>query len=460
MVRPGAGVLLIEVKDWDLDHYTVDAAGRWRLKKNGVPKRSPVDQVEGYKQNLYDLHIEHLLKRTITNSHAFGLVRCAVYFHNAAEKEAQDYCKGSGYTIVLGRDSLGESGIRRLVGRARLGGSSALFDDELYRSFRRHLRPPVHNPDEGRVIAYTPKQQALIVSEPGVARKVRGVAGCGKTLVLARRAVNAHARTGERVLLLTFNISLRNYIRDRISEVRKPFAWDAFYITHYHQFFKTEANNHGVVYGNLLAAANKKDFFEGVKDEIERYDAVFVDEVQDYEEVWIRTIRTYFLKEEGEFVVFGDEKQNVYGRAMGEDRRPNTTIPGRWNELHESHRLNERIVGLAQDFQRAFFDGYDLDESIEVMQGDLFVGPPRVCYVAQPDGDASFSLVRDLLGAWDLHPNDVTILAPRVEPLRALDQRFRQTGQRTAITFETEEERIALAEHHGDGTMGVRARGG
>lgn len=68
-------------------------------------------------------------------------------------------------------------------------------------------------------IVYTTKQKRLIISSPKK-QKVQGVAGSGKSLVLAARAVNALERTKGRILILTFNITLINYLHDRISDVR------------------------------------------------------------------------------------------------------------------------------------------------------------------------------------------------------------------------------------------------
>ena len=45
------------------------------------------------------------------------------------------------------------------------------------------------------------------------------------------------------VLILTYNISLKQYIHDKISDVREDFRWDNFYIVNYHQFIKTALNN-------------------------------------------------------------------------------------------------------------------------------------------------------------------------------------------------------------------------
>ncbi len=67
-----------------------------------------------------------------------------------------------------------------------------------------------------------------------------------KTLVLAKRAVNAYLRTNSEILILTFNLSLKNYIRDKINDVRESYPWEKFYITNYHQFIKSEANNYNL----------------------------------------------------------------------------------------------------------------------------------------------------------------------------------------------------------------------
>ena len=61
-MRQGYGVMIIEVKDWNLNHYYLDEKRKWRLKLNNAFLKSPVDQVLQYKDNLYNLHIENLLE--------------------------------------------------------------------------------------------------------------------------------------------------------------------------------------------------------------------------------------------------------------------------------------------------------------------------------------------------------------------------------------------------------------
>jgi len=381
VMRKGSGVLVFEVKDWNLDAYYIDPHGKWRLKENDASiENSPLEQVRAYKQHLYDWHIDGLLKKGLDNDDYFGVVYCAIYFHRHDEVVARRFCEnGDGYTQILGRDSLIEDRLRSLLHICYLDRQSRYFNNALYESFRRHLRPPKHMMEEGKTFDYKPKQKALMESHP-IEQKIRGVAGSGKTTVLAKRAVNACLRTGSRVLVLTFNITLRNYIHDKISEVKAEFKWDGFCIIHYDLFFEIEANNYNLPVKDWERDRSNIKFFAPVEHETCRYDAIFVDEIQDYKAAWISIIKRYFLTKGGEFVVFGDEKQNIYGRTLEEDKKPNTTIPGRWNELTDSFRSSSKIMRLAIEFQKHFFhDKYDLD--VVDKQRDLFGETQHVKYI-------------------------------------------------------------------------------
>jgi hypothetical protein len=316
IVRPDAGVLIIEVKDWHLKHYLNSNGGlsSWELVQNNARIRSPLAQVEAYKSNLYELHIAQLFERNIKDRRYFSVVQTAVYFHNEKTENARRFCSNVGYTNILGYDALNTHDFDALLGKARLNRVSALFDRDLYISFKRFLKPPEHTPDMGKDIQYTKRQQDLLKSQANSRQKVRGVAGCGKTKVLAGRAAAAYGRTGELVLILTFNITLRNYIHDRISEVRAPFPWSGFEITNYHQFFKTQANNYGLEYDDLLIAADKENFFAPIKERVRRYKTILVDEVQDYKAEWLRLIVNYFLAEDGELSSVMKSKMSMVER--------------------------------------------------------------------------------------------------------------------------------------------------
>lgn len=451
ILRQSCGVLIIEVKDWHLCNYTMDNTGRWQLRIENVCKKSPIDQVKSYKENLFNLHIDKLLDRKIHDSKYFAIISCAVYFHNETEASVRNFCGNTGYIELLGHDSLTNANFKQLLYRNWLDGSrqSRYFDEELYLSFQRYLQPPAHTIEQGKEVVFVGKQVNLIESRP-VEQKIRGVAGSGKTTVLAKRAVNAHVRTRSRILILTYNISLRNYIHDKVSDVRENFTWDDFYIMHYHLFFLIEANNYNLFVNMNLdlddsnSDFNNEYFFERVKNEVERYDSIFIDEIQDYKTEWIRLVKRYFLKGNGEFVVFGDEKQNVYQRDMAEDKKPNTTIPGRWNELNDSIRSSTKIIHLSFEFQDFYFEEkYDLDEINLVEQLDLFRQPQHIEYVFKESYDLCqiYKSVRTAVKTLNIHPNDVIFLSSKVEILRELDYLIRIEGnENTTTTFETREQ--------------------
>lgn len=457
VVRPDAGALVVEVKDWDLSAYRRVTRDTWALAHNDARIRSPIKQVEAYKYNLYDLHVGELFEKRVQDYKNQGLVGTAVYFHCASEAEAREFCTDPKRTSILGSDSLTPDRLGALLREHWLHRSSKFWDTATYEALRRFLQPPLHTAEQGKAVVYRGKQADLVESHPNRRQKVRGVAGCGKTFVLAGRAVRAHQRTGRRIVALTFNITLRNYVRDRISEVRRPFSWSAFYITNYHQFFKAAANDLGLPIppDDNYAAWSNEEFFAPAEDRTPRYPAIFVDEVQDYETPWLRILQRYFLDPDGEFVVFGDEKQNVYGHALGDDRRPNTTIPGAWNQLTDSYRLNAPLVALAQAFQRSVYaDKYEPDAEPEVVQPDLFAEAPVVAYAHLPGLDAIglYALVQRQARALGVHPNDLSVVSPLTSVLRDLDDAFHADGERTSRTFETNAERRALADSVGEGT--------
>lgn len=304
---------------------------------------------------------------------------------------------------------------------------SYLFDEALYKSFRRYLVPPHHTTEQGTRINYTDEQERVIQSRAGVQQKIKGVAGSGKTLTLAKRAVNAHLRHRGEVLILTFNISLRNYIHDKISEVRENFEWRHFTILHYHQFIKAHNNNIGFV-----KTEDGEDMLTGGK----TYETIIIDEIQDYEKEWVRNIRN-LLSSTGEYVVFGDEKQNIYQRVL-EDKKPFTGIGGQWNILKKSFRVTVDIGNLATAFQRHFFtDKYEFDEII--FQRSLFdLSLIHYHHLENADVEKILKIYKDTIIAHQIHDNDICVQACKVEILRGIDHQIRKVlHQRTNTMFET-----------------------
>lgn len=492
LMRKGGGVLIIEVKDWQLESYHLDFRKRWFVSYNNALIKSPISQVLKYKENIYDLHIQKLLELKLRDYRYWFVVNCSIFFYNEksndindflispfkkqkeflieknAKKEAfeklekskEGYLKFLNNNIeIIGIDNLNKKDLNEMLYRKWISRKSFYFSDALYESFKRYLKPSFHSLDDGKNFTYTKKQLKLSTSKAGE-QKIKGIVGAGKTLVLAKRAVNAHKRTNEKVLILTYNISLKNYIHDKISNVREEFYWDNFHILNYHDFFNSMMNNLGIEFDipenfNDWEYWRKENFFndryygnielfQGHEDKIKKYSAILIDEVQDYRTVWLRIIKKYTLEDNGEFVVFGDSKQDIYNRVSMVNSKKELVIPnspGRWAELNQSFRLTPTITAFASAFQKAFLSDKHIPDEFENAdyQAALF---DRVHY--KYFGSINFEEIAKFICSYSKklgsHPNDVCVLSLSIEVIREIDFHFRKTSkEKSYIMTETKE---------------------
>lgn len=487
IMRKNYGVMIIEVKDWNLDNFELNEKRKWVYTPNKSVVKSPIDQVLKYKNNLFDLHVEDLLEAKIKDIRNFNIVSCAVYFHCAdhlylenmlitpyeEDKKYQTFLK---YNIdFLGYDSLEKGYFNSLLKKRYLIADrpSCFFTDILYDNFKRLLSPPLHLRSQGVPYNYSDKQKEIIYGkfENGIRKvqleqRIKGVFGSGKTTVLAARAVQAYKRASERnenprILILTFNITLKNFIHDKINKVDEEFPIDKFIIINYHQFINAELNNLNIefeipdelppeevseylesqYYGNV-------DLFCRHKDKIDKYDAVLIDEIQDYHRSWMDIIKNYFRDPEGDYVLFGDVKQNIYGQIT-QNKDVVTNVRG-VNELKYCFRSDFKVRDLAQSFQKNVFgDKYDVDDFSENGTYSFFGqeiekdGYINYMYLQnEKPVTALYNIIRGniLNKNSNISPNDITILGYTSNLLRTFDLYYRHASrEKTNSMLETVE---------------------
>ncbi|MER1985863.1 MAG: NERD domain-containing protein [Solibacillus sp.] len=454
VMERSSGIWVIEVKDWQLAHYAVEN-GRWVVTSS--PERpvikSPFRQAERYKKNFFSLHSAQLARRNLFNNRAFGGVRAAVYFHVAStaqanhlhQQEVATY-QGLRHIQVFGQDCTDQN-IRYFFNRPNIPIALGEYDHLL-----RYLMPSEVSKERLNIV-YNSQQKRLIKSQ-AKRQKIKGVAGSGKSLVLAARAVDALARTQGKILILTFNITLVNYLHDRISDVRGTYKRRDFEIASYHAFISAECNNLGVevraVDEGETSYFDNVQLFEAVKHKIQRYDAIFIDEIQDFKYEWQRIIETYFLKPNAEFVIFGDEKQNLYGREL-EKQQMKTVIPGAWNKLTQSHRLSKKTIELAETYQQYFFkDRYAL-EPIEPLQITLDLdaqkAPDQLQYVYTRNPVSIIPYLLQFIEKNAINTDDLVFIGNRKSSMRAIESELRRRNYHTLPMFLREEEYRYITEN-------------
>lgn len=477
IMKKGQGVLIIEIKDYNLDLYELDNRKNLVVKSNKARTyKSPISQALKYKDNLFELHIENLLEKKIKDIRSFNIVSTAVYFHNANASKVNElfvepfehdkkYLTFLKYNIdLLGRDNLNEFDFNNILEKRYLKSEklSFLFTEDIYNSFKRFLKPPVHLKEQGKEIRYSKKQLEIIYDASRKEQRIKGVVGSGKTTVLAARAVQAHKRTNGKVLILTYNITLKNYIKDKISDVREEFHWENFVISNYHLFINTELNNIGIDIklpeGFAMLSEEEKDrFFEREYysnkklfsdniDNIMPYDVILVDEIQDYKRPWMEIIKECFLKKGGEYVLFGDVKQNIYNNKT-ESRDVSTNVRG-VTELKNCFRSDFKIKDLAILYQKDIFkDKYEID-TFNQKSNTLEIAFERnqqgsINYIFLPNADSVSSLytiIHENAINKNIPPNDITILGNSISLLKKFEAYYRYaSNEKTNTMFETNE---------------------
>lgn len=339
-------------------------------------------RIENIKSFLFSTHLKSIKIDSVLNSTVYNSVKTALYFPKSSKTEVEEQiakvnkifnynrkkaiakerkCNETDVKIedkdyfeyVLILFSSDDLNIR--LNSIRANGFKSDYYNELLSIIVGHW----HSYKDGDQNFRLSDRQKEFVRSDNKRLRVKGVAGCGKTQVVANRAVEQHLRTGDKVLILTFNISLIQYVRMRINQVPADFSTTMFEITNYHRFFKSMANRYAD--GVSLGDYDNANFFAPYSNKIVKYKTIIIDEAQDFKTAWFDSIINYFLAPDGSISVFGDGEQNIYEREMD----ATTQMPiihsftGRWNEISErvSMRIiNPQIANLSSNFAVNFMD--------------------------------------------------------------------------------------------------------
>lgn len=392
ILREGAGILIINVLDWKLDNYiyvTGSYAGKYGMiipkdkYQSKIPFITPFEKLHTYKKNMYKYHLEDLIKKSILDENYMSLVNTAIYF--SKEKECDVKSKFSNNTRAMreikfwGCNSPIVNDIKNILK------SNNIFDKELYNKSLKKFKGDIYKNYRGEYITLEKKKRDLMTSKAGANVKIKGIAGSGKTTLLCNRAVLAYKRLNGKgkILILTYNVTLRNYIKEKMKDTLDKFYWNAFDITSFHIFIEQKALEFEIEIKNSTYDETYK-LFKCFISENDKYDGIFIDEVQDFKREWLDLLKDIFLKENGEYVLFGDEKQNIYNRVLDNKKRVRTNVKGRWNELTKSYRASTNITILLKEFQREFFiKKYELDNIEIEEQIGLNINDDEITYFFQ-----------------------------------------------------------------------------
>ncbi|MCK6052162.1 nuclease-related domain-containing DEAD/DEAH box helicase [Moraxella osloensis] len=478
ILKRNVGVFVIEVKDWVINHqnYKIDLFNKWHFNSNIGYKviKSPFKQAFDYKKNFFDIHIPLLGIQKVFNPNFFNVIDIFVYFHCTEKKILESFYEQNNqffnqyvsdsikgipvnfpihnieyYRNKQKRDknlAIFQENIQNIIQRIKSRKVHSLFTDEIYNEFKRRLSPSQFILEQGKIISLDKKQEKLAQSAVGL-QKIKGVAGCGKTEVLINRAINAIERTHtDNILILTYNNSLKPYLRYRLYNVLRrvnkekfdAIERDLFEITNYHRFYIAQANNFGIEIqimnddGTLNELQFRKNIF---LEKNEKYEVILVDEIQDYEAEWIKIIRDSFLAENGEMVIFGDQTQNIYKRDIKTRESSLVHGFGSWNKLNISYRAKSNLPYIFSKFKENYLVQYNEEENYQLSQIEIDF-EQIILFKNVKNVEDACNCIRSIIIKNKLIQNDICILASKINTLQLVESQFSHY-EKTTTAFET-----------------------
>lgn len=397
IIGPDLGMIVLEVKDYTKSTLLQINHDEWHIiSKNGeqVVVKSPLKQAKDY---MY--HISDVLKKDLNLIQTDGKYKFSLKFP-------------CGYGVVFTRlfsyDMVNE-GLYYVIEphlcltRDEIDPEKEQFSEEIFiekifnmftvpfrlkkpltkeeiNAIRYHLFPEVRISAEFK--QPLPYQDQLLLSLHDIKtmdlhqenlakqigdknRLIRGVAGSGKTIILASRAkILAKEHPDWKILVLCYNISLANALEQMIiqmlNEPEDLFDFDFttesgliqkstknILVRNFHSWLKYELNIREQDIPYIIEKLEKKEAI------LPTYDAVLIDEGQDFEADWLKLVSLLINEETQSLLIVEDRAQKIYKRKRSYLMDTGLNFQGRSKILSINYRNTAQIVRFAWDFYKS-----------------------------------------------------------------------------------------------------------
>ena len=236
---------------------------------------------------------------------------------------------------------------------------------------------------------------------------VQGPAGSGKTMI-ALYAARERSECGEKVLILCYNKLLAHWLRLQVKGT--SIVADSF-----HGYCSSRVPNFG---RRLQDATNAKEFWThtaadllfdevaGDEDDSKKFDTIFIDEAQDYDDSWWAAIQ-FLLRDpdHGRLYLFGDPNQLLFG---AEKSYPKSVVDGGIYPLDANCRNTKRIgLHCGQVIQKAIPLFERAPEGVDPVVLDAILTPEQ-------RASAIKKIINELLKE-NVLPSAIAVLSPWTE---------------------------------------------
>lgn len=385
VLHPQQGIVVLEVKDWRLE--TIAEANKQQVRlltdQGIVGTDNPFEQVRGYMFNVVNT-LKQDKQLVLEDGRFKGQLILqfghGVVFTNITRKqfEGTDLREVFPPDRCIFRDEMTEStepdAFRERIWKMvspRLGPGlslpqldrvrARLFPEVRVRQIALPFDEPEAKPDspeDDRMLAVMDMQQELIARSLGDGHRIiRGVAGSGKTLILAFRAEHIARAAARPVLVLCYANAiagrLENAMQDRGVE-------DRVIVSTFHAWCWRMLREYDI------DAPNRKDYasdgehlaavIETVAKAVDRgqipagqYDAVLIDEAHDFEPQWFALAARMVNPDTKSLMIVYDDAQAIYkGRSRPVWKQLGIEAAGRTTVLKVNYRNTSQILRFAR----------------------------------------------------------------------------------------------------------------
>jgi hypothetical protein len=405
ILHPSRGLLILEVKDWNLETIRRIDKISAQLCVDGAVKTvaNPLEQARSYTNIVINkLGKDPQLCESYGNyqgklsfPYGYGVVLTNItrkQLDGALSEEEQELVLPG--RLVICKDEMTES-VDAMAFQERLWG---MFQYDFRRKLtlpqieriRWHLFPeirigdkqltlfsefeekgggqtaPETIPDLVRVLDL--QQEQLARNLGGGHRVIHGVAGSGKTLILGFRCVHLAEVLRKPILVLCFNISLaarlRSFIADRGLEGRVN-------VHHFHEWCGEQLRTYHVEVpdtGGQQWVRQVDAVIQGVDaGRIPRaqYGAIMIDEGHDFEPEWLKLVTQMVDPATDSLLLLYDDAQSIYRKSRGLDFSLSSVgikAAGRTSVLRLNYRNTREILQFACEFASQFMDAKAADD--------------------------------------------------------------------------------------------------
>ena len=429
LLHERAGIVVVEVKDWNLASMNYEAeetadgnAPILYAKKDGqrfaYNRHNPFNQANLYREEILNLYCPSFEK---SPNDAVRLVSSLVIFTRATRKEVVGLfhpillhyrisASSSGHqsferSVFAGSDDLEALHVVELHPHFSYANKAGMGKD-IAQDLRHWLVEPDVSAMQRRTLPLDARQKELVLTRnKDLHRKIKGPAGSGKSLVLAARAAQLCVERKD-VLIITYNITLLNYLKDLAVRWPEPgkaplgkylqalnfhswckrIALEAGADMSYREFWKKHFDAEATKKNTSTTEEDSKAKLDALLDQqmaifmdsiiarhgekMERYDAILVDEGQDFNPTWWNCLRK-LLVPGGEMMFVADETQDIYDKSTlwSEDSMNGCGLSKKWLRLEKSYRIPNSLIPILKDFAERFIPEKTVDLPDEQDEG-------------------------------------------------------------------------------------------